>query len=304
MRLVYHPPLLSMLLVSCLAPPPPAHDLPTPDRSDVQTNAASPRHATRVEPESHGWVAWTGRPTKLVLEAPAPQTYAPIDELPPGVREVTYPSGELELKGWYMASRSKGAAPTLVYLHGGFAFGLSDLADVEPFHDAGFNLFAPAWRGENGNPGAHELAYGEVDDAIAAISWVRGQPGVDPDRVHVLGHSAGGMIASLLAVVPDLPVAETASVGGIYAPDAILQFPNLPFDTTNPDEARFRSLLPFLPTMARPHVAYVGTQDTFLRMGLPSFRDSGQSKLEIVDVDGDHFGSLGAAVMAYLARVK
>ena len=38
-----------------------------------------------------------------------------------------------------------------------------------------------------------------VDDAAAALDWLRGQPKIDPARVGLLGHSEGGLIAPRVA---------------------------------------------------------------------------------------------------------
>ncbi len=48
--------------------------------------------------------------------------------------------------------------------------------------------------GENDNPGQFELFYGEVDDAVAAIDYLRSVPYVDPSRIYLAGHSTGGSI--------------------------------------------------------------------------------------------------------------
>lgn len=38
-----------------------------------------------------------------------------------------------------------------------------------------------------------------AEDIAAGIRWLRGRPGVDPDRIGVIGHSEGGIIAPMLA---------------------------------------------------------------------------------------------------------
>lgn len=42
-----------------------------------------------------------------------------------------------------------------------------------------------------------------VDDAVAAILLLRAEPGIDPGRVFVLGHSLGGMLAPRIAQASD-----------------------------------------------------------------------------------------------------
>src|SRR5947207_3263807 len=51
------------------------------------------------------------------------------------------------------------------------------------FIKAGFVVMCPSWRGENDNPGRHEMFFGEVDDAVAAIEYAARLPYVDSKRV-------------------------------------------------------------------------------------------------------------------------
>src|SRR5207247_4930451 len=94
--------------------------------------------------------------TKLRVRGPAPQPYKQ-ETLPAGVQEVEYTSGDLKLKGWLSADPGDGKRhPAVVFLHGGFSFDISDWRDAAPFAEAGFILFMPMLRAENGNPGVYE----------------------------------------------------------------------------------------------------------------------------------------------------
>lgn len=42
-------------------------------------------------------------------------------------------------------------------------------------------------------------------DAMAALRWLRTQPGIDPNQVGVIGHSEGGLIAPIMAAEVDAP---------------------------------------------------------------------------------------------------
>lgn len=42
-------------------------------------------------------------------------------------------------------------------------------------------------------------------DAMAALRWLRAQPGIDPNQIGVIGHSEGGLIAPIMAAEVDAP---------------------------------------------------------------------------------------------------
>lgn len=53
-----------------------------------------------------------------------------------------------------------------------------------------------------------------VSDARACVRWLRARPEVDPSRVFLLGHSEGGITATLLAGEADLQIAGIVSMAG------------------------------------------------------------------------------------------
>lgn len=154
--------------------------------------------------------------TTLVREMPSPQDYD-LDGPPDGAQEVTYTSGDYQLKAWITTPPTDGKKhPAVVYAHGGFAFGLQDWLDIQPYIDAGYQVMVPMRRGENGNPGSFEFFFGEVDDTIAAGNYFSKQPYVDTERLFLSGHSTGGTLAMLAAMLPS-PYQAVASFEG--APD-------------------------------------------------------------------------------------
>lgn len=68
---------------------------------------------------------------------------------------------------------------------------------------AGFGLASLRFdfRGSGDSEGHHEemTVSREVEDAFAALAYLRGLPEIDPERVSVLGYSLGGMVAALIA---------------------------------------------------------------------------------------------------------
>ncbi len=166
----------------------------------------------------------------------------------------------------------------------------------------------PSLRGENGNPGDQEIAFGEVDDLRASITFVSQQPGVDTRRIYLIGHSAGGMISSLAALYTDLPVALSASIGGVYTPETVCGMTDTAtFDVNDPVECQLRSLLPFASELPREHRAYIGTEDVGIRQQMPSIRNAvarSNGRLVVVDVPGDHLQSVAPALADFLTVIR
>lgn len=145
-----------------------------------------------------------------------------------GFESVRYPAEDGELAAYLTPDPGDGERrPAVVWAKGGFGGIGSHLweeADsendqsVRAFLDAGLVVMCPSWRGENDNPGRFELFYGEVDDLLAAVDFIKKQPHVDPERVYLAGHSTGGTLV-LLAATTGVDVRAVFSFGG--APDMV-----------------------------------------------------------------------------------
>jgi fermentation-respiration switch protein FrsA (DUF1100 family) len=130
------------------------------------------------------------------------------------------------LHGWWLPA--KGAAlGSVLHLHGNAANVSNHLPLVAWLPGAGFNVLMLDYRGFGRSQGRPTLD-GVVDDAAAALAYLRTRPGVDGGRLIVLGQSLGGATAlRLLARDGDgvrLAVIEAAfaSYRGI-ARDAAMQ---------------------------------------------------------------------------------
>lgn len=116
------------------------------------------------------------------------------------------------------------------------------------------------------------------------------------------------MVAALASLEPDLPVTLTASVGGAYPPWTIAYFGEFaPFDVDDERECQLRSMLPFAGQLAHTHIAYVGEDDEVLRSDFEAVRAAvrrSRGRLRLVEVPGDHLGSLDPAMRHFLERVR
>jgi dienelactone hydrolase len=244
--------------------------------------------------------------TRLLWQAPASQQYEEI--VPPaGWRPVTYKSDDLELAAWLaLPEGASGPVPGVVYAHGGFALATSELEDASPFLEAGLAVLVPTFRGENGNPGAFELFFGEVDDLAAAVGFLATAPGVDPARVYAFGHSSGGGLAALLALFPDVPLRASGSSGGLYLPQNFANWGEIRFPVTDPIEWELRAMLPHMGRLVRPHIAFLGDQDWDADSAAAIQNQAGRLKapLQVILVEGDHWTALPASVQGFLHYIR
>jgi len=120
-------------------------------------------------------------------------------------------------------------------------------------------MMFPSLRGGNDNPGYEEGFMGEADDILAAADFLAKQPGVDPSRIYLGGHSTGGTMALIeseytarfRAVFAFGPV-ETPSE---YSPQEVA----LPWDPARPIELELRSPVLWLSSIVRPTFVFEGT---------------------------------------------
>jgi dipeptidyl aminopeptidase/acylaminoacyl peptidase len=241
--------------------------------------------------------------TRLRARGPAPQRYQ-NDRPPAGVQQVEYTSGDLKLKGWLSAESGDGKKrPAVVYLHGGWAFGAGDWQDAAPFAKAGFVLFMPTLRGENGNPGTYESFLGEVDDAIAAGRFVSALPNVDGGNVFVAGHSVGAVLTCLVAMLPS-PYKAAAALDGYVDMEAWAAGSpgaHVPYDRRGPQEVRVRNPMAFVSSIRCPLRLYAGEDGRAVNAPLAARAKQAGKDCELVVVPGGHLAMVAPAARRAIA---
>ncbi len=227
------------------------------------------------------------------------ETQPPPDSSPLRLMKYDSPLGPMDA---YVSKESDGprSSPAIVWLTGGFSNSIDEgsFTPGDPGNDQSATAFQqprligmyPSLRGGNQNPGFKEGHFGEVEDVLAAIKWLKARPGVDPRRVYLGGHSTGGTLALLVAEAStDLrAVFVFGAVARVsdYGQDA------LPYSVRNASEGRMRSPITWLPAIQCPTFVIEGTDGNI--EGLHEMEAASKNpKVKFFEIPGrDHFGVL------------
>jgi len=175
------------------------------------------------------------------------QTVSP--SAPPAAPQIAdVRSGELHLKGYFWKPAGPGPFPAILFNHGSgaddpqhtagrtMAEAASDLAPI--FLKHGYAFFYLCRRGQGlsadqgpfmqdllkqaeakGADARKQLHYqlitgGQLDDALAGLTFLKAAPDVDPKRIAIVGHSFGGMLTLLSGDHDSTIRAEVAFAAG------------------------------------------------------------------------------------------
>jgi arylformamidase len=144
----------------------------------------------------------------------------------PGRLNIAYGTEPKETLDVFPPSNGRANAPALIYIHGGY-WQMSDKDDttyIAPaFLDAGVAFITLNYT--LAPDGDIDLM---VDQCRRAIAWIwknASEIGVDPERLHVAGHSAGGHLTAMLLAtdwtsvdpsLPPMPFWSACALSGLY----------------------------------------------------------------------------------------
>jgi pimeloyl-ACP methyl ester carboxylesterase len=115
---------------------------------------------------------------------------------------VTFPSGNLTLRGKLVLPEGEGPFPVVITVHGSEDYSGVDHYSDPYIHAAhGIAAFVYDKRGTGKSEGTYTANFEVLsDDTVAAVRYVRQRPEIDGNNVHLAGYSQGGWIAPLAAM--------------------------------------------------------------------------------------------------------
>jgi fermentation-respiration switch protein FrsA (DUF1100 family) len=104
---------------------------------------------------------------------------------------------DTRLHGWFIPAKND-VVGTVIHFHGSDRNVTFTIRNCHWLADHGFNVFLFDYRGFGKSEGQPSRR-GIVDDAAAAIDYVRGRPDIDRERICLWGQSMGGQLAIVAA---------------------------------------------------------------------------------------------------------
>jgi dipeptidyl aminopeptidase/acylaminoacyl peptidase len=158
--------------------------------------------------------------------------------------------------------------PAIIWIFGGFGNGIGETAwkeapeeddqSARAFRENGIVTMYPSLRGGHEKLGFKEVCLGEVDDVLAAATFLAHQDFVDPRRIYLGGHSTGGTLVLLTAASSDR-FRSVFSFGPVHSV-AGYGVENLPFDVSNQKELEMRAPVVWLQSIQCPVFIFEGTE--------------------------------------------
>ncbi|HHI75793.1 MAG TPA: alpha/beta fold hydrolase [Gammaproteobacteria bacterium] len=147
----------------------------------------------------------------------------PEDLMLPGEAVWLDTENDKRLFGWFIpATTPDGPAPAIAVIHGwgGSSDQLLPLAPL--FHEAGYALLLLDARNHGRSDSDSFSSMPRfAEDLGHGVDWLQRQPGIDPQRIFVLGHSVGAAAALLLAS-RRLDIAGVISIAAFAHPEEVM----------------------------------------------------------------------------------
>jgi dipeptidyl aminopeptidase/acylaminoacyl peptidase len=239
--------------------------------------------------------------TKLIKDEGAK---GPIEAPPQGMFSIVHYETNIGRMAAYLGNIPKDGKlhPAVIWITGGFGNDIGDMwtrqsagndQSAAVLRQAGLVMMYPSQRGAHDNPGSDETCLAEIDDILAAASFLAAQKGIDPKRIYLGGHSTGGTKA-LLAAECRNQFRAVFSLGPVGSPkDYGDEY--LTFDTSDAMELKLREPIRWLKSLHPPVFVFEGTKGNIYSLRQLEVQASldNATNIHFYEVPGkDHFSAI------------
>jgi len=191
--------------------------------------------------------------------------------------------------------------PAIIWLVGGFPPGglpgkawqsasVENDQSAKVYRQKGIVMMYPFLRGNGGNPGFREGFYGEVDDVLSALAYLKTVDYVDPQQIYLGGHSTGGTLALLVAESSSEFKAVFAF--GPREDPVVYNSSNVLYDSKNETENRLRAPVHYLSAITSPTYIIEGSYGNIAALNALKAVNKNDNVMLIPIPYADHFASL------------
>ena len=130
-----------------------------------------------------------------------------------------------QLVGWFIPAQNvasaKDAKGTVIHMHSNSANMTSHWQFAGWLPNYGYNVFAFSYRGFGRSYGKIEPK-GILEDAVAAITYIRSRTDIDTDRIFIYGQSLGGTLAISAAAINPKGVRAVVVEAAFYSYSSLM----------------------------------------------------------------------------------
>jgi dienelactone hydrolase len=167
-------------------------------------------------------------------------------------QKISYPAGDINVPGYLCLPRNQSDCAPVIIFHGSDGFKPNHAMIASKLAMAGFAALALTWFG--GDSARAQWSEVHADDILSAVAFLKHLPGVDTDRLGLIGFSRGGGLALVMASLIPQTKAVVNYFGLTTWKGGLEEFDHLPLNKFEP--------LDFIKRLPCPVLSLHGENDT------------------------------------------
>ena len=170
----------------------------------------------------------------------------------PSPQSISYPAGDINVPGYLCLPLVQSDCAPVIIFHGSDGFKPNHAMIARKLAGEGYAALALTWFGGD----AVRTQWSEVraDDILPAVDFLKRLPGVDTDRLGLIGFSRGGGLALVMASLIPQTKAVVNYFGLTTWRGGLEEFSHLPLSKSEP--------LDFIEQLACPVLSFHGEDDS------------------------------------------